>query len=195
MSFLDPDSVEVVRLAVARLLREGVGAAQSEAAGRDDAADYDISVGIDAAAAQYVDNARNPFPLVDVHLDSVRTGAGSASVNRKNRTARLEVLCMAEGNSAGGQSSWRRANSRAWKVARVVRRILEAEENAYLGLRGVVSSARISEMQSGQMEADAAVSVCAVKVSLDVDFVEGVEVASGAAFESAVVEIESDKFF
>ena len=188
----EPDNAEIIRGQIARILRDGIGSAAKETEGREDAADYKISVGIDTAVSQYVDNQRNPFPLADIHLDSVKIASGSAVVNKKNRTARFEILCMAEGNSTGGSFPWKRANSRAWKTARVVRRILEAEENTYLGLRGVVSAHSVTEMQAGQIDTESAVFVCAVKISLDVDFVEGVEVASGDALEAARTEIDSD---
>lgn len=189
----EPDNAEIVRLALVRTLRNGAAAAADDAEGADDGADYRISVGLDSALSQYVDNQKNPFPLVDVHLSSVRAAAGSATVNRRNRSAVFDILCMAEGNSGGGKNPWRSANTRAWKVARVVRRILEAEENTYLGLRGVVSAHSVEEMQAGQVdEESSSVWVCAVKVSVRVDFVEGVDVVTGEALEGAMTEINSD---
>lgn len=181
----DKDNIEVIRDQVAALLavdfrRQAELAAESEAT---DSGDYNVAVYVECDdPLQYVDEdtpGANPFPCVNVILDSTDADKGTASVNKQAFTAKLYVDCYAEGNNAeDGEFSFKAAQ-RAWKVARLVRRILRAEANTYLRLRGIVGRVTWSFQAGEPSDTRSAIKVKMVRATLTVDYVENVAITEG----------------
>lgn len=181
----DKDNIEVIRGQVAALLavdfrRQAELAAES---GATDSGDYNVAVYVESDdPLQYVDEdtpGANPFPCVNVILDSSDPDKGTASVNKQAFTAKLYVDCYAEGNNAeDGEFSYKAAQ-RAWKVARLVRRILRAEANTYLRLRGIVGRVAWSFQAGEPSNTRSAIKVKMVRVTLTIDYVENVAITEG----------------
>lgn len=181
----DKDNIEVIRDQVAALLavdfrRQAELAAES---GATDSGDYNVAVYVESDdPLQYVDEdtpGANPFPCVNVILDSSDPDKGTASVNKQAFTAKLYVDCYAEGNNAeDGEFSFKAAQ-RAWKTARLVRRILRAEANTYLRLRGIVGRVAWSFQAGEPSNTRSAIKVKMVRVTLTIDYVENVAITEG----------------
>ena len=181
----EPDNIEVIRDQIAALLvvdfrRQAELAAES---GATDSGDYNVAVYVESDdPLQYVDEdtpGANPFPCVNVILDSSDPDKGTASVNKQAFTAKLYVDCYAEGNAAeDGEFSFKAAQ-RAWKTARLVRRILRAEANTYLRLRGIVGRVAWSFQAGEPSNTRSAIKVKMVRVTLTVDYVENVAITEG----------------
>lgn len=182
----EPDNIEVIRDQIAALLavdfrRQAELAAESEAI---DSGDYNVAVYVECDdPLQYVDEdtpGANPFPCVNVILDSTDANKGTASVNKQAFTAKFYVDCYAEGNDAeDGEFSYKAAQ-RAWKTARLVRRILRAEANTYLRLRGIVGRVSWSFQAGEPSNTRSAIKVKMVRATLTIDYVENVAITEGA---------------
>lgn len=182
----EPDNIEVIRDQIAALLavdfrRQAELAAESEAT---DSGDYNVAVYVECDdPLQYVDEdtpGANPFPCVNVILDSTDANKGTASVNKQAFTAKFYVDCYAEGNDAeDGEFSYKAAQ-RAWKTARLVRRILRAEANTYLRLRGIVGRVSWSFQAGEPSNTRSAIKVKMVRATLTIDYVENVAITEGA---------------
>lgn len=182
----EPDNIEVIRDQIAALLavdfrRQAELAAES---GATDSGDYNVAVYVESDdPLQYVDEdtpGANPFPCVNVILDSTDANKGTASVNKQAFTAKFYVDCYAEGNDAeDGEFSYKAAQ-RAWKVARLVRRILRAEANTYLRLRGIVGRVSWSFQAGEPSNTRSAIKVKMVRATLTIDYVENVVITEGA---------------
>lgn len=182
----EKDNIEVIRDQIAALLavdfrRQAVLAAES---GATDSGDYNVAVYVESDdPLQYVDEdtqGANPFPCVNVILDSSDFGRGTASVNKQAFTAKFYVDCYAAGNDADDGEFSHKAALRAWKTARLVRRILRAEANTYLRLRGIVGRVSWSFQAGEPSNARGAIKVKMVRATLSVDYVEDVAIAEGA---------------
>ena len=113
-------------------------------------------------------------------MDSTDANKGTASVNKQAFTAKFYVDCYAEGNDAeDGEFSYKAAQ-RAWKVARLVRRILRAEANTYLRLRGIVGRVSWSFQAGEPSNTRSAIKVKMVRATLTIDYVENVVITEGA---------------
>ena len=181
----EPDNIEVIRDQIAALLavdfrRQAELAAES---GATDSGDYNVAVYVESDdPLQYVDEdtpGANPFPCVNVILDSTDADKGTASVNKQAFKAKFYVDCYAEGNDAeDGEFSYKAAQ-RAWKTARLVRRILRAEANTYLRLRGIVGRVSWSFQAGEPSNTRSAIKVKMVRATLTVDYVENVAITEG----------------
>lgn len=177
----EKDNIEVIREQIAALLLLEIENQKSLANEKavPDARDFDISVFLENDdPLQCIDESDDIFPLVNVSLDGVAERS-AASVNKQNMSATFFIDVYASGNGAENADFGAEASLKAWKVARIVRRILRAEVNTYLRLRGVVSKVSF-KFQSGEPSApQSAIRVKMVRVSLDVDYSEDVEMSAG----------------
>lgn len=179
------DNIEIIRDQIAALLALDLRKQYEIAFGEQDPniADWDVAVYVENDdPLQYVDEATpgaNPFPCVNVSLDSSEPDSGTASVNKMSQTAQFFIDCYATGNTSSTEDFGTKAALKAWKTARLVRRILRAESNTYLRLRGVVGKVGF-KFQSGEPNNPrSALRVKMVRITLSVDYVEDVEITSG----------------
>lgn len=182
---IEPDNIEIIRDQIAALLALDLDRQHELAVQAEDpnAADYNVRVFVENDdPLQYTDDdseESNPFPCVNVSIDSSAPDGGSATVNKQNMTAQFFIDCYATGNTSSDADFGTKASLKAWKTARLVRRILRAEPNTYLRLRGVVGKVSF-KFQSGEPSApQSSVRVKMVRITLSVDYVEGVEITNG----------------
>lgn len=191
----EPDNIEIIRDQIAALLVLDLQKQKELAADAGDpaSADYDVAVYVENDdPLQYVDDETpeaNPFPCVNVLLDSTKGSGGTASVNKQTMTAQFFIDCYATGNTESTEDFGTKAALKAWKTARLVRRILRSEPNTYLRLRGVVGTVGVA-FQSGEPAAtQSAIRVKMVRITLSVDYVEDVEITGGPGMEIITAKI------
>ena len=108
-------------------------------------------------------------------------------------SARIVLDCYAGSNFTGAADMSAAATLKAWKLARVVRNIINAEPYAYLGLQGTVYGRDIVKYEAGApANVQSAIRVSIVRCTLEVDYRDDVDIVSGAAFELASVTIKND---
>lgn len=184
-----PDNIEIIRDQIAALLAVDFDNQHrlAEEAEDPNAADYKIGVFVENDdPIQYVDDETpeaNPFPCVNVSIDSTGQEKGTASVGKQAMSAQFYVDVYASGNASADGDFGTKAALKAWKTARLVRHVLRAEANTYLRLRGIVGKVSF-RFQAGEPNAvKSAIRVKMVRITLGVDYVEDVPVADGTRIE------------
>ena len=178
------DNIEIIRDQIAALLVVDLQNQYQLAteAQRTDAQDYKVAVYLEHSDPfQLIDtntpNA-NPFPLVNITVDSSDGSSGTGSVGKMAMTGKVFLDVYATGNGATADMG-NKAALRAWKTARLIRRILRAESNTYLGLRGVVGKVSWNFQAFDPGDARSVLRMRIIRITLSVDYVEDVEIASG----------------
>lgn len=195
----DPDNIEVIRDQIAALLFLDLQNQYELAVDKADpnAGDYNVGVYIENDdPLQYLDdNAEdsNPFPCVNVSLDSTDAGKGTAGVNKQDMTAQIVIDCYATGNTSSTADFGTKASLKAWKVARLVRRILRAEANSYFRLRGIVGEVGWKFQAGDPNQSQSAIRVRMVRITLTVTYVEDVDIVSGILDWSVAGIVTDDK--
>lgn len=183
----EPDNIEYIRDQIGAILSAELANqfALAQEAADPNARDYNIAVYIENDdPLQYVDGGANPFPLVNISLASAEKDSGSTSINKHNMSATFLVDVYATGNTENGENATMRASLKAWKSARIVRNILCAENYAYFKMRGIVSGRDIVKYEAGNpASATAAARVKIVRITLNVDYIEGVAISEGEELE------------
>lgn len=184
----EPDNIEVIRDTIAAILAVELENQYALALEAGDAAARDYKVGVyveNDDPIQLVNGDTNPFPLVNVSVDSTETDNGSTKVNKHNMTSKIMLDVYATGNTAGGEDAGTKASLKAWKTARLVRNILGAEPYTYLSLQGAVTGRDLTTFQAGEpANATSAIRVKMVRITLEVSYVEDVEITGGVLLES-----------
>lgn len=183
----EPDNIEYIRDQIGAILSVECKNQHELATAKADpnAKDYDINVYIENDnPLQFVDEGKNPFPLVNVTLASTEKTKGSTSLNKHIMSATFFVDVYATGNTDGAANAGMRATEKAWKTARIVRNILCAENNAYFKMRGIVTGRDIMKFEAGDpADAQSALRVKIVRISLNVDYIEGVVISEAEELE------------
>lgn len=191
----EPDNIEVIREQIAALLVLDLENQYRLAKEAEDPnkKDYDVSVFVEKDnPIQFVEKAENPFPLVNVSLESTEQAGSTATVNRQSMTATFYVDVYATGNADSLEDKGMKASMKAWKTARLVRRILRAETNTYLRLRGIVGGVSLSFQSGEPADAQSAIRVKMVRVTAKVDYTENVEITSGPGIEVISMTVKDD---
>lgn len=192
----EPDNIEYIRDQIGAILSVELANqfALAQEAADPNARDYNIAVYIENDdPLQYVDSGVNPFPLVNLSLVSTEKDSGSTSINKHNMSATFLLDVYATGNTESGENAAMRASLKAWKATRIVRNILCAENYAYFKMRGIVSGRDIVKFEAGNpANASAALRVKIVRITLNVDYIEGVAISEGEGLELVDAKI-SDK--
>lgn len=192
----EADNIEYIRDEIAAILALELDNQYSLAAAAKDknARDYKIGVYVENDdPIQFVNEGSNPFPLVNVSVDNTVPTSGSSSINKKNMTATIVIDIYATGNTNGTEDAGFRASLKAWKTARIVRNILNAEAYTYLNMRGVVSGRDFEKFQAGEpANKNAAIRVKIVQCILIVAYKEDVEIDDGVALEQDRVSVSDD---
>lgn len=191
----EPDNIEIIRDQTAALLAVDFENQFRLATDAEDpnAADYGVAVFVENDdPLQYVDDGTpgaNPFPCVNVSLDSTGPEKGTASVGRQMMSAQLYIDVYAAGNTSAGGDFGTKAALKAWKTARMVRRILRAEANTYLRLRGIVGKVSFRFQEGEPNQTQSAIRVKMVRITMNVDYVEDVPITGGPGIELISAEI------
>lgn len=183
----EPDNIEYIRDQIGAILAAETANQYALAVEAEDpnARDYKIGVYIESDdPLQFVDAGKNPFPLVNVTLASCEKDSGSSSINKHLMSATFLVDVYATGNTDGDADAGMRATKKAWKTARIVRNILCAENNAYFKLRGIVTGRDIVKFEAGNpTNPQSATRVKIVRITLNVDYIEGVAMSESEELE------------
>lgn len=184
-----PDNIEVIRDQIGALLALDLANqyALAKEANDPSAADYDVQVFVENdSPLQYVDEDTpdaNPFPCVNVSIESTGQEKGTASVGKQVMNAQFYVDVYATGNTESVDDMGAKASLKAWKTARLVRHILRAEANTYLRLRGIVGKVSF-RFQAGEPNSpQSAIRVKMVRITVGVDYVEDVPITQGVGVE------------
>ena len=192
----EPDNIEYIRDQIGAILSAELSNQYAIAQETADPAarDYNVAVYIENDdPLQFVEAVANPFPLVNLSLVSVEKDKGSTSINKHNMSATFWVDVYATGNTDSAADSAMRASLKAWKIARIVRNILCAENYAYFKMRGIVTGRDIIRFEAGNPASEnAAVKVKIIRITLNVDYIEGVAISEGEDLELIRAKISDE---
>jgi hypothetical protein len=159
--------------------------------GKPNAADYDINI--------YVENSRpydtaddEVISLVNIVLQEVTVPHSNPRAGSQKSQAIFHLYCTANGNATGDFRDDKSASFRAWKIMRLVRRILMSEQYTYLGMRKIVTSRTFTKMEAGTPNAQAAQAFTVIRAHLEVQFVEGYIGGQSVPFEGYEFEVSPD---
>jgi hypothetical protein len=138
-----------------------------------DAEDYNFRVFIENARPYDTEGEPPVTPLLNIMLQKAAPMDGNSRIGAQKEKAIFVIDCIAFGNDGGETWNDKVAAARAWKAARVIRRILMSEQYAYLGLRGAIGSRNITSIETGVPEdGGAALSIVTARIILEVQFIE-----------------------
>lgn len=178
---VNPDNIEKIRDRVSAILKIECAAQyeMAQEAQAPDAADYRIGVWQEKTRPwqiNYDAEKKNPFPLVNVSLMGFHAdNPGGPAVGQKKYAGELYLDCYASGEFTLEESDDTDSARKAWKVGRIIRNILSAEQYSYLGLRGIVRDFRIVEGKTGDprnANENSAQSVTICRLVLSVNYFE-----------------------
>jgi hypothetical protein len=171
----ESDTIEVVRDQLAALLslelQNQFVLARDKGIPRPQ--DYNINV--------FVENTRpydgamigyGQISLVNILISKVTVPTSNPRIGNQKEKAVIFIDCAADGNNAGDFRDDKSATFRAWKIMRLVRRIIMSDQYAYLGMRGTVTSRTVTQMEAGSPNVQAALALTVIRATLEVEFVE-----------------------
>jgi hypothetical protein len=191
----EPDNVEKIRNHIAFIIK---GEAQSQYTiaqeqGEPDADDYNFRVFIENARPYDTGEEAAVEPLINIMLQKTETVDGNPRMGPQKYKATFIIDCIAFGNDAGEERDDCAAAARAWKAARVIRRILMSEQYLYLGLRGVIGGRLIKSIETGVPEnGGAAFTIITARITLDVQFIEQAIGTTGPIIEEIHFTVEPE---
>ena len=173
----DRDNIEVVRDQIAALLSLELQN-QHELAKKADAPnadDYDIEIFAENSRPYDTAEEDELISLVNIVCQDATVPSSNPRMGEQKTQAVFDIFCAANGIDAGDYRDDKNATFRAWKIMRLVRRIVMSEQYAYLGMRRIVTSRRFTKMESGTLapNSQGAQLFSVIKASLEVQFVEG----------------------
>jgi hypothetical protein len=171
----EPDNVEKLRDRVASILKGETGNqyALALAAAHSDAEDFNFRVFIENARPYDTEGEPPVTPLINIMLSKAVNMEGNARMGPQKEKADFIIDCIACGNDGGETWNEKIAAARAWKAARVIRRILMSDQYIYLGLRGTVGARNITSIETGIPENGGdALTVVTARITLEVQFME-----------------------
>jgi hypothetical protein len=183
----EPDIVEMVRDQVAAILslelQNQYRLAQEKQAPR--ALDYNVKVYVENARPYESNNPADLLSFVNVTLPKVDIPRSNSRLGDQKETGLFHLYCAACGNDSGNFRDDKSSALRAWKVMRLVRRILMADAYTYLGLRKTISQRHIFLMEAGTPPAPekTALAYTVIRASLEVSFVERSTEVQGVPLE------------
>lgn len=191
-----PDNVEVIRDQLFAIIQGEMENQYALALDDEDPVSDDYKVKVDVENADSLDvlGEENLFPYVNIVLDNVTAAEkdSSSSVNYRKRKARFFIDCYQTGNYSGPFAG-RTATTKAWKLARCIRNILDSDVYTYLLLRGIVSATNITDLTSGVPKfADAAMKVVVVRITFEVQYDQSAPQTTGPGLEILPVVIRDE---
>jgi hypothetical protein len=162
-----PDTLEVMRDQLAALLSLELQNQYTLAQ------DYNVKV--------FVENTRpydgamigqGQINLINILVSKVTVPLSNPRIGNQKEKAVIFIDCAADGNNTGNFRDDKLATFRAWKIMRLVRRIVMSEQYAYLGMRGTITSRTFTQMEAGSPNIQAALALTIIRATLEVEFVE-----------------------
>jgi hypothetical protein len=190
----EPDVVEIVRDQTAAILSLELQNqyAMALAAAVPRAIDYKVKVYVENARPYEAETAEDLLSFVNITLPKVDVPRGNSRMGDQKETALFHLYCAACGNNSGNFRDDKSSALRAWKVMRLVRRILMADVYTYLGLRGTVSQRHIFLMEAGTPPASekSALAYTVIRASLEVSFIERGTAVQGVPLEGIDFDVD-----
>jgi hypothetical protein len=171
----EPDTLEVMRDQLAALLSLELQNqyALAREKGIPRAQDYSVKVFVENTRPY--DGAtigRGQISLINILVSKVTAPTSNPRIGNQKEKAIVFIDCAADGNNTGNFRDDKSATFRAWKIMRLVRRIVMSDQYAYLGMRGTVTSRTFTQMEAGSPNIQAALALTVIRATLEVDFVE-----------------------
>ena len=189
-----PDTIELLQKQIAYILK-GETAYQHTLAAKNKSADKDIykmRVHIENARPYDIEGEPPATPFVNILLNKIEAMDGNARSGQQKMKARFSIDCIAFGNDAGDEWDEKAAAARAWKAARIVRRILMSDAYVYLGMRGTVGSRNVVAMESGVPDNGGdATAVVLVRLTLELQYLECAESGPHETLESIYFSVDT----
>lgn len=156
------DNFEIVRDQIAAILKLNIDNQQRLASEKGlDVSQWDFKVYSERSNPweDFQESEGGEIPIVNVWFDSLESDdAGSDTVERQKVSGLYNIDCYAMGvsteSSEGHEPGDEVASINVHRVARLVRNILMAGENTYLGLRGVVWGRKVNSINVFRPSAD-----------------------------------------
>lgn len=171
----EPDNIEKLRDHIAVIIKAETQNQYALALEKkvSDAEDFNFRVFIENARPYDTEGEPPKTPLVNTMLQKAVPMDGNARMGPQKEKANFIIDCIAFGNDGGEKWTGKVAAARAWKTARIIRRILMSEQYTYLGLRGMVGARYIASIESGVPDNGGdAFTVVTARITLEVQFVE-----------------------
>lgn len=193
------DNSEIVRDQIAAILAVEVAnqKALATAAGEDPAL-WDLEVYSERSDAweKWRDSQTDKTPIVNVWFESATFDRSGSNISERQKTeGTFNVDCMAvgvSGDSGDGHTNGdKEAALAAQRAARLIRNILMAAENTYLGMQGVVWGRWPDRITAFQMDRDpVSLKVVGVRVSFRVAYNEFSPQVPAATLELVSAQVE-----
>jgi hypothetical protein len=190
----DPDNVEKLRNHLAFIIK---GETQNQYAiaqeqGVPDADDYNFRVFIENDRPYDPEDDEPAIePIANIMLQKAAPAGSNPRAGPQKEKATFIIDCITFGTDSDEDWNEKAAAIRAWKAARVIRRILMSEQYTYLGLRGIVGSRIITSIETGvPRNGGDALAVVTARIILEVQFMERAIEISGPIIEAIDFTIE-----
>jgi hypothetical protein len=192
-----PDMVEIVRDQVAAILSLEIQNQYMMAQSVDikNIKDFDINIYVENGRPYEASGDNIPTRFINILLPKVTLLSGNGRMGNQKEQATIWIDCAACGNDSGSFRDEKSATFRAWRIARVARRILMSDAYTYLDLRGTVGSRTVISMEAGapektEREKDAALAFVVVRITLEVQFMECFIAHDGIPLEALYFDVE-----
>jgi hypothetical protein len=183
---IEPDNVEKIRDCIACIIK-GETQNQYELAKNNaerNKEDYNFRVFINNARPYDTEGEPIETPIINIILQKTEPLDGNARAGQQKTKATFIIDCINFGNDGGEVWNEKVAAARAWKTARIIRRILMSDNYMYLGMRGIIGSRNILSAEAGIPDNGGdALTVVTVRITLAVQFIECVINSAGEIIE------------
>jgi hypothetical protein len=183
----DPDNIEKIRDHIAYILKGETQNQYALALDAHDAHAEDFNFRVFIENARPYDTGGEPpaTPLINIMLQKAAPMDGNARMGAQKEKATIIIDCIAFGNDAGEDWNEKTAALRAWKTARVIRRILMSEQYLYLDLRGIVGARNVTSIETGVPDNGGdALTIVTARITLEAQFIERAIGTSGPIIEA-----------
>jgi hypothetical protein len=192
----EPDVAEIVRDQVAAILSLELQNQYQLAVAAEvpRPLDYKIKVYVENERPYDSVNAEDLLSFINITIPKIDIPRGNSRLGDQKEAALFHIHCAACGNTSGTFRDDKSASLRAWRVMRLVRRIVMADVYTYLGMRKTVGQRHIFLMEAGSPPASDknALAYKVIRASLEVSFVERSIEAPSVTLEGIDYEVEPE---
>jgi len=140
--------------------------------GTKNADDYDIKIFVDNSRPY--DAALNErISIINIVLQNITVPKSNPRIGDQKTHAIFDIFCIANGNETANVNDDSNAMARAWKIMRLVWRIITSEPYTYLGMRRIVTHRAFTKLEAGTPNEQAAQAIAVIRAPLEVHFAEG----------------------
>jgi len=136
------------------------------------AEDYNVKIFVDNSRPY--DAATNErISIINITLQDITVPRSNPRIGNQKTQGVFDIYCIANGNRAADFYDDKDAAARAWKIMRLVWRIIMSEPYTYLGMRGTVTHRTFTKLEAGTPNEQSAQSIAVIRAPLEVHFAEG----------------------